>query len=304
MTDWHRLFGLFLTDFFTNLPFEVELEKDLSIKKQFLDVVVLRKMHGNIIEASATPTSCALGDAIANAVNPPGCRLPDGLDSLADHNLLTYKSLREPLDDWAIKELIGHYVNYRKQVSKSRHNLLPESRFKLYAVSTRDPHKLKAQVTLTPVSPGVYDMVRGTDTIRLIVLSHIPDGEHNAIWRLFSAQREAVLQAHEQYQMHQPDISTIVNDLFQHYQQEKIIMSYTVEDYKKEQVRNNLDLLSADEILKRYSANDRLKGLTANDRLKGLTADEVLKRFSPNDIIDNLPQDAIELFMKKINFKP
>jgi hypothetical protein len=32
--NWHRLFGLFLTDFFAGSPFEVELEKDLSAKKQ------------------------------------------------------------------------------------------------------------------------------------------------------------------------------------------------------------------------------------------------------------------------------
>ena len=30
--DWHRLFGLVLTDFFTGSPFVVELEKNLSLK--------------------------------------------------------------------------------------------------------------------------------------------------------------------------------------------------------------------------------------------------------------------------------
>src|SRR5262249_53140114 len=30
--NWHRLFGLILLDFFTDSPFVVELEKDLSIK--------------------------------------------------------------------------------------------------------------------------------------------------------------------------------------------------------------------------------------------------------------------------------
>ena len=32
--DWHRLFGLILTDFFTDSPFVVELEKDLALKRQ------------------------------------------------------------------------------------------------------------------------------------------------------------------------------------------------------------------------------------------------------------------------------
>jgi hypothetical protein len=31
--NWHRVFGLLLTDFFTGTPFVVELEKDLSIQK-------------------------------------------------------------------------------------------------------------------------------------------------------------------------------------------------------------------------------------------------------------------------------
>jgi hypothetical protein len=36
MISWHRLFGLFLVDFFTDSPYTVELEKDLSLKQQFL----------------------------------------------------------------------------------------------------------------------------------------------------------------------------------------------------------------------------------------------------------------------------
>ena len=44
--NWHRLFGLLLTDFFTGSPFVVELEMDLSLKQQFLDVVILRKRRG------------------------------------------------------------------------------------------------------------------------------------------------------------------------------------------------------------------------------------------------------------------
>ena len=40
MIDWHRIFGLALTDLFTNSNYQVELEKDLSIQQQFLDVVI------------------------------------------------------------------------------------------------------------------------------------------------------------------------------------------------------------------------------------------------------------------------
>src|SRR5438045_5880476 len=143
--NWHRLFGLVLTDFFTGSPFVVELEKDLSIKKQLLDVVILRKGHGRFTG-----------------------RLPDGLDDLASHNLITFKSHQEALDDWALKELTGHYVNYRKQVSPPK-ALLPEHEFGLYAICSRYPQSLASTVSLRTLQEGVYDCRRGTDAITVIV---------------------------------------------------------------------------------------------------------------------------------------
>src|SRR5437899_979050 len=122
--NWHRLFGLVLTDFFTDTPFVVEVEKDLSSKKQLLDVVIIRKGRGALQR-----------------------RLPDGLDDLAAHNLITFKSHQEALDDWALKELTGHYVNYRKHVSPSFSRLLPEEDFRLFAVCSRFPHNLAGSAT-------------------------------------------------------------------------------------------------------------------------------------------------------------
>src|SRR5437016_3597063 len=108
MRHWHRLFGLVLPDFFTGSPFVVDLEKDLSLQQQFLEVVILRRTAGRYRG-----------------------RLPDGLDDLVDHNLLTFKSHQESLSDWALKELTGHYVACRKQVSPPRGELLPEEDFRL-----------------------------------------------------------------------------------------------------------------------------------------------------------------------------
>jgi hypothetical protein len=109
--NWHRLFGLILSDFFAGSPYLVELEKDLALRKQLLDVVVLRRGPGRF----AGP-------------------LPDGFDNLAAHNLITFKSHQEALDDWTLKELTGHYVNYRKQCrAEQQQPLLPEQDFRLYA---------------------------------------------------------------------------------------------------------------------------------------------------------------------------
>jgi hypothetical protein len=35
--DWHRLFGMLLTDLFSGSPFAVELERDLSVQQQLLE---------------------------------------------------------------------------------------------------------------------------------------------------------------------------------------------------------------------------------------------------------------------------
>jgi hypothetical protein len=78
---------LLLTDFFSGSPFVVEVERDLSVQQQLLDVVIIRRGPGRFAG-----------------------RLPDGLEGLRPHNLLTFKSHREALDDWAVKELLGHYV--------------------------------------------------------------------------------------------------------------------------------------------------------------------------------------------------
>src|SRR5277367_6733516 len=57
LRDWHRLFGLLLTDFFSGSPFAVEVERDLSIQQQLLDVTIVRRGRGRFAG-----------------------RLPDGLD--------------------------------------------------------------------------------------------------------------------------------------------------------------------------------------------------------------------------------
>ena len=113
----------------------MELEKDLSLQRQLLDVVIIEKKGGK------TPDP-----------------LPDGLENLAAHNLMTYKSHQESLDGWTIEELCGHYVNYRKRLGPSSEKLPLEEDFQLYAVSTRYPEKLASQIELVPGALGIYDV--------------------------------------------------------------------------------------------------------------------------------------------------
>lgn len=178
---WHRLFGLLLTDQLAGTPFDVVLEMDLSQKQQLLDVVIVRRRA-----VGATPS------------------LPDGLDDLAAHNLLTFKSHREPLNDWALKELTGHYVNYRKHVSP-RGGLLPEDHFRMIAVCARRPRDLFKAVPPEPLRPGVFVCRRGSDAIRLIVAAELAEVERNALLHLFSAAPERVQYGAEHYQVHSAD---------------------------------------------------------------------------------------------------
>src|ERR1700732_1986610 len=166
---WHRLFGLLLTDFFTGSPFIVDVERDLSAQQQFLDVVILRRGRGRFVG-----------------------RLPDGLDGLVAHNLITFKSYREALDAWAMKELIGHYVAYRKLVSPSPSEMWPEDRFRLFAVCARFPHNLSSQVPWQGRQAGVYDCRWGMDVVRVVVAGELPQEAHNAPLHLFSASPELV----------------------------------------------------------------------------------------------------------------
>jgi hypothetical protein len=169
LRDWHRLFGLLLTDFFTDSPFVVEVERDLSQQQQLLDVVIVRRRRGKFAGA-----------------------LPDGLRDLADHNLITFKSHREALDEWAIRELLGYYVAYRKLVSPSTSDLLPAEHFRLYAVCARYPHNLAGQVPWQEQQSGVYHCRWGLDTISVIVAGQLPREAHNAPLHLFSATPELI----------------------------------------------------------------------------------------------------------------
>jgi hypothetical protein len=261
--DWHRLFGLVLTDFFTGSPFVVELEKDLSLKKQLLDVIILRKYPGTFSDP-----------------------MPEGLEHLATHNLITFKSHQESLDDWALKELTGHYVNYRKQVSPSLQQLLPEEEFRLYAVCARFPHNLAGQAAWVEKRQGIYECRRGTDPIGVVVLRQLPQSAHNALWHLFSAAPEQVAFGVRAYRQRSQETSTLLNRLFEGYEKEGLGMSYTMEDFRREYAKEIEDerrelakeilkILPAERILETLPPEYLLKALPPEERLKGLSAEEI-----------------------------
>lgn len=238
----HRLFGLSWIDFFQDAPIDVEMELDLSLKQQFLDVVFIRKGPG-----------------------PLPRPLPDGFEDLAGHNLLTFKSHQEALDCWALWELVGRFVNYRKQASPSLQDLLPEDDFRLFAVCARFPHNLAQRVALAPLRDGVYEVQGLGLRIRLIVVNQLPLQDHNAMLHLFSAREESLRYGRDHYRPHSPETSTLLLELFTTYSEE-LAMS----DKLKEFVRQSLDKLRA--------------SMTVEERLKGLSAEEIVHGLPPETL--------------------
>ena len=277
LTDWHRLFGLVLTDFFTGSPFIVELEKDLSLKKQLLDVVILRRTPGRFAE-----------------------RLPDGLEDLAAHNLISLKSHQQTLDDWALKELTGHYVNYRKQFSPSLQRLLPEEEFRLYAVCARFPHNLASQTAWVEKRPGIYECRRGTDAICVVVLRQLPQSAHNALWHLFSAVPEQIAFGVREYRQRSQETSTVLHRLFEGYKKEGLPMPYTMEDFRRDFTKEHLKELTPEERLEGLSPQERLGGLSPEERLGGLSPEEILKVLSPEELVASLSPEQRAKLLKRL----
>src|SRR5579871_6233639 len=257
-TPWHRLFGLSLVDFFRGMPVTVEMEKDLSLKQQMLDVVLIHKGPG-----------------------PLNCRLPDGFDPLASHNLVTFKSHQESLDGWALNELLGHYVNYRKQTSPSMQELLPESNFRLLAVSVRFPQNLSRETTLTPVQPGVYDVRHFTGLIRIIVVHELPQADHNAMLHLFSARPDLLQYGASHHRPRSQETSTLLRQLFTKYPLEGIPMSEIMDRIAHDP--QLFQKMTPEEVLKRLAEEtmeELVKQMPIEERLRGLSTDEVLAALS------------------------
>ncbi len=268
-TNYHHLFGLLVQDFFRGTPCEVELERDLSVKSQFLDVLVIHKTGGPL-------------DRV----------LPDGLEGhLAEYNLVTFKSHREALSGWSVLELIGHYVNLRKQASPNFDDLLSEERFRLFAICARFPEGVAAQVPLRELQPGVYEIGLGVATIRVIVAGRLPETEPNALLHLFSASVPLLEYGRRHCRIQSPETSTLVLKLFGDYSVEGLTMPVDREEFLKKAKKR---------IVQESTVEERLEGLTPEQVRARLTPEQLLEGFLQEGSEVQLTPDAVERLQRLI----
>jgi len=289
---WHRLFGISLMDLFRDQPVQVELEKDLSLKIQRLDIVVLRLL-----------------------MEPITIPLPDGFDNLGAHNLLTFKSHQQALDTWTLDELVGHWVNYRKQISPTMDELLPVEDFRLYAVSVRFPKGLSETVDLLPLSKAVYEVKHFSGVIRIVVINELPAEQQNALFHLFSTQRKLVTFGKNNYRIKSNETSTLIHKLFERYREEGDTMADLLQELTQQTVKEILDEASPQELLKRLRGipteellrgippEERVKGLPAEERIKGLPAEERIKGLPAEELLAAMTPEAREALIRHIQSK-
>jgi hypothetical protein len=238
----HRLFGLCWNDFCEGSALSVDPEKDLSVKQQFLDLLLSRQGPGPLPQP-----------------------LPDGFEDLGDYNVVTFKSHQEALTGFALCELICHYVNTRKQCSPSLKDLLPESDFRLYAVCVRFPANLAQLVALTHIRAGVYEIPLVDLRIRLIVVQELPREQQNAFLLLFSTRKEQVQYAQEHYQPRTTELTTLFYDLFQAYQEDPE-MSEALKEYARTRLK---------ELLAATPLEERLEGVSPEQLLEALSPEQL-----------------------------
>ncbi len=232
--------------------------RDLSLQQQLLDVLIVRRGRGRFTG-----------------------RLPDGLENLRPHNLVTFKSHHEALTPWAMKELTGLDVAYRKYVSPSPSDLLPDDHFGLYAVAARFPHNLAALIPWQQRQPGVYDCRWGTDTIRVLVAGELPREPHNAPLHLFSASPELVAFGSGAYRRRSQDTSALLRQLLERFQGEGLTMTYTMEDFMRQYAKEHFHELTPEEQAEALQAlppekqQEVFRAFPPESRLAGLSPEQI-----------------------------
>jgi hypothetical protein len=92
------------------------------------------------------------------------------------------------------------------------------------------------------------------------------DMENNARLHLLSASRDQVAHGVKHYQRRSLEASMLVYQILKGYEREGMVMSYTLKDFRRDFVEQNM---------KDFTAEERLRGLSPEERMQGLSREEI-----------------------------
>jgi hypothetical protein len=135
----------------------------------------------------------------------------------------------------------------------------------------------------------VYDCRWGLDdTVRVIVAGELPREAHNAPLHLFSASPELVGFASGAYRRRSEDSSELLRQLFQRFQGEGMNMAFTMEDFRRQYVKEHFGELTPEE------RREILQSLPPHER------EEVLEALSPEQRLAGLSEEQIRQYLDRL----
>jgi hypothetical protein len=165
---------------------------------------------------------------------------------------------------------------------------LSEERFRLYAVCARFPHNLSGQVPWQGRQAGVYDCRWGTDAVRVVVAGELPREAHNAPLHLFSASPELVGLGRGAYRRRSENTSLLLGQLFERLQGEGFAMAFTMEDFKREYIKEHFPRLTPEE------QEEVLQSLPPEKRR------EVQQSLPPEELLGALSAEQIRAYLDRL----
>jgi hypothetical protein len=119
------------------------------------------------------------------------------------------------------------------------------------------------------IQAGVYDCRWGTDAVRVVVAGELPREAHNAPLHLFSASPELVGFGRGAYRRRSEETSLLLGQLFERLRGEGLAMAFTMEDFKRQYIKEHFPRLTPEE------QQEVLQALPPEKRLAGLSAEQI-----------------------------
>ena len=144
----------------------------------------------------------------------------------------------------------------------------------------------------------MYDCRWGLDVVRVIVAGQLPAERQNAPLHLFSASPELVNFGQTTYRRRAAATSMLLGQLFQRLREEGFAMTYTMEDFKRQYVKEHFAQLTTEE---QREALQRLSPEHLREVLEALPLEERLAGLSPQAILAGLSEEQVRTLLAQLS---